>query len=347
MVKNTFHAIYGKEVKGGKPPNNMGKYKVVYTDWVYKDDVIEMKRFGAAGYDFQIASAHDEATLIKECRDADAVMISFADMNANIINAMEKCKIIVRCGMGFNNVDIPAATAKGTMVANVQKYCLEEVSDHAIALMLTLLRKTAYLSRLLQKGIWNPALARPIPRLNELTLGVYGLGGISSRVAAKAKAFGMEVAAYDLYLPDNHFQQMGVKRIEKEEDLFRISDVLSIHLPLNSATAGIITYDKMKLMKSTAIFLNTARGGLVDEDGLIRALQEGTIGGAGLDVLVDEFPDMANPLFQMDNVVVTPHIAYYSEGADVDLRNYACDQVIGALENGAPQFFLNKKELGR
>ena len=157
----------------------------------------------------------------------------------------------------------------------------------------------------------------------------------------------MEVAAYDLYLPDNHFQQMGVKRIEKEEDLFRISDVLSIHLPLNSATAGIITYDKMNLMKSTAIFLNTARGGLVDEDGLIRALQEGTIGGAGLDVLVDEFPDMANPLFQMDNVVVTPHIAYYSEGADVDLRNYACDQVIGALENGAPQFFLNKKELGR
>ena len=325
----------------------MGKYKVVYTDWVYKDDVIEVNRFGAAGYDFQIASAHDEATLIEECRDADAVMISFADMNANIINAMEKCKIIVRCGMGFNNVDIPAATAKGTMVANVQKYCLEEVSDHAIALMLTLLRKTAYLSRLLQKGIWNPALARPIPRLNELTLGLYGLGGISSRVAAKAKAFGMEVAAYDLYLPDNHFQQMGVKRIEKEEDLFRISDVLSIHLPLNSATAGIITYDKMKLMKSTAIFLNTARGGLVDEDGLIRALQEGTIGGAGLDVLVDEFPDMANPLFQMDNVVVTPHIAYYSEGADVDLRNYACDQVIGALEDGAPKFFLNKKELGR
>lgn len=325
----------------------MGKYKVIYTDCVYKDDEIEVKRFGALGYDFRIASAHDEATLIEECRDADAVMVSFVEMNANIINALEKCKIIVRCGMGFNNVDIPAATAKGIMVANVQKYCLEEVSDHAIALMLTLLRKTAYLSGLLRKGIWNPALARPIPRLDELTMGLYGLGGISSRVAAKAKTFGMETVAYDPYLPDDYFRQMGVKRIEKEEELFRVSDVLSVHLPLNASTAGIISYDKMRLMKPTAIFLNTARGGLVDEPGLIRALQEGAIGGAGLDVLADEFPDMANPLFQMDNVIVTPHIAYYSEGSDVDLRNYACDQVVGALEDGAPQFFLNKKELGR
>lgn len=330
-----------------KPPNNVGKNKVVYTDLIYKDDVIEVKRFGTAGYDFHIASAHDEAALIEECRDADAVMVSFADMNANIINAMERCKVIVRCGMGFNNVDIPAATAKGIMVANVQKYCLEEVSDHAVALMLTLLRKTAYMSKLLRNGIWDPALARPIPRLNELVLGLYGLGGISSRVAAKAKAFGMEVAAYDPYLPDAYFRQMGVKRIEKEEELFRVSDVLSVHLPLNASTAGIISYDKMRLMKPAAIFLNTARGGLVDEAGLIRALREGVIGGAGLDVLADEFPDMANPLFRMDNVIVTPHIAYYSEGADVDLRNYACDQVIGALENGAPQFFLNKEELGR
>ena len=325
----------------------MGKYKVVYTDNIYKDNEIEFRRFGEAGYDFSVAKGHDEATLIEECRDADAVMISFADMNANIINSLEKCKVIVRCGMGFNNVDIPAATKRGIMVANVQKYCLEEVSDHAIALMLTLIRKTAYMSRLLREGTWNPALARPIPRLNELTFGLYGLGGISSRVAAKVKVFGMEVVAYDPFLPDAYFEKMGVRRIEKEEELFRIADVLSVHLPLNAGTAKIISYEKMKLMKPTAIFLNTARGGLVDEEGLIRALQEGTIGGAGLDVLADEFPDMSNPLFQMDNVVVTPHIAYYSEGSDVDLRNYACNQVIQALEQGEPEFILNKKELGR
>ena len=325
----------------------MGKFKVVYTDNIYKDNEIEYRRFAEAGYDFSVASSHDKETLKKECADADAVMLSFIEMDEELINSLQKCKVIVRCGMGFNNVDIPAATKRGIMVANVQKYCLDEVSDHAVALMLTLLRKTAYLSRLLREGIWDPAKARPIPRLKDLTLCLYGLGGISSRFATKAKAFGMHVAAYDPFLPAEYFEQMGVERIAEEDELFRRADVLSVHLPLNKSTAKIINAEKLAMMKPTAIFLNLARGGLVDEEALIKALQDGKLGGAGLDVLADEFPSMANPLFQMDNVIVSPHIAYYSEGSDVDLRNYAINQVIGALENGAPEFFLNKKELGR
>ena len=325
----------------------MGKFKVVYTDNIYKDNEIEYRRFAEAGYDFSVASSHDKETLKKECADADAVMLSFIEMDEELINSLQKCKVIVRCGMGFNNVDIPAATKRGIMVANVQKYCLDEVSDHAVALMLTLLRKTAYLSRLLREGIWDPAKARPIPRLKDLTLCLYGLGGISSRFATKAKAFGMHIAAYDPFLPAEYFEQMGVERIAEEDELFRRADVLSVHLPLNKSTAKIINAEKLALMKPTAIFLNLARGGLVDEEALIKALQEGKLGGAGLDVLADEFPSMDNPLFQMDNVIVSPHIAYYSEGSDVDLRNYAINQVIGALENGAPEFFLNKKELGR
>ncbi len=325
----------------------MGKFKVVYTDNIYKDNEIEYRRFAEAGYDFSVASSHDKETLKKECADADAVMLSFIEMDEELINSLQKCKVIVRCGMGFNNVDIPAATKRGIMVANVQKYCLDEVSDHAVALMLTLLRKTAYLSRLLREGIWDPAKARPIPRLKDLTLCLYGLGGISSRFATKAKAFGMHIAAYDPFLPAEYFEQMGVERIAEEDELFRRADVLSVHLPLNKSTAKIINAEKLALMKPTALFLNLARGGLVDEEALIKALQEGKLGGAGLDVLADEFPSMDNPLFQMDNVIVSPHIAYYSEGSDVDLRNYAINQVIGALENGAPEFFLNKKELGR
>lgn len=325
----------------------MGKFKVVYTDNIYKDNEIEYRRFAEAGYDFSVASSHDKETLKKECADADAVMLSFIEMDEELINSLQKCKVIVRCGMGFNNVDIPAATKRGIMVANVQKYCLDEVSDHAVALMLTLIRKTAYLSRLLREGIWDPAKARPIPRLKDLTLCLYGLGGISSRFATKAKAFGMHVAAYDPFLPAEYFEQMGVERIAEENELFRRADVLSVHLPLNKSTAKIINAEKLAMMKPTAIFLNLARGGLVDEEALIKALQDGKLGGAGLDVLADEFPSMDNPLFQMDNVIVSPHIAYYSEGSDVDLRNYAINQVIGALENGAPEFFLNKKELGR
>ena len=325
----------------------MGKFKVVYTDNIYKDNEIEYRRFAEAGYDFSVASSHDKETLKRECADADAVMLSFIEMDEELINSLQKCKVIVRCGMGFNNVDIPAATKRGIMVANVQKYCLDEVSDHAVALMLTLIRKTAYLSRLLREGIWDPAKARPIPRLKDLTLCLYGLGGISSRFATKAKAFGMHVAAYDPFLPAEYFEQMGVERIAEEDELFRRADVLSVHLPLNKSTAKIINAEKLALMKPTALFLNLARGGLVDEEALIKALQDGKLGGAGLDVLADEFPSMDNPLFQMDNVIVSPHIAYYSEGSDVDLRNYAINQVIGALENGAPEFFLNKKELGR
>lgn len=325
----------------------MGKFKVVYTDNIYKDNEIEYRRFAEAGYDFSVASSHDKETLKKECADADAVMLSFIEMDEELINSLQKCKVIVRCGMGFNNVDIPAATKRGIMVANVQKYCLDEVSDHAVALMLTLIRKTAYLSRLLREGIWDPAKARPIPRLKDLTLCLYGLGGISSRFATKAKAFGMHVAAYDPFLPAEYFEQMGVERIAEEDELFRRADVLSVHLPLNKSTAKIINAEKLAMMKPTAIFLNLARGGLVDEEALIKALQDGKLGDAGLDVLADEFPSMDNPLFQMDNVIVSPHIAYYSEGSDVDLRNYAINQVIGALENGAPEFFLNKKELGR
>ena len=325
----------------------MGKYKVVYTDNIYKDNEIEYRRFAEAGYDFTVLPSFDDETIMRECRDADAVMISYVEMTEKLINSLEKCKILVRCGMGVNNDHIPAATKKGIMVANVDKYCLEEVSDHAVALMLGLLRKTNYLSRLIREGTWDPKLARPIPRISELTLGLYGLGAISSRFAAKAKAFGMHIAAYDPFLKDEYFEQMGVERIADEEELFRRADVLSVHLPLNKSTAKIISYDKLKLMKPTAIFINVARGGLVDEEGLIRLLQEGAIGGAGLDVLADEHPSLDNPLFQMDNVIVSPHIAYYSEGSDVDLRNGAINQVIGALENGEPQFFVNRKALGR
>lgn len=325
----------------------MGKFKVVYTDNIYKDNEIEIRRFAQAGYDFKVASARDEDTLIRECQDADAVMVSYVEMTERIINALERCKIIVRCGMGVNNVDIPAATRRGIMVANVDKYCLDEVSDHAIALMLDLLRKITYMSNRIRQGIWNPAEARPIPRLNTLTLGLYGLGAISSYVARKSAAFGFHIAAYDPFLPSDYFQQMGVQRITDEAELFKISDILSVHLPLTESTAKIITYEKFKLMKPSAIFINVARGGLVDEEGLIRALREGVIGGAGLDVLTDEYPSMDNPLFQMDNVLKSPHIAYYSEGSDVDLRNIAIDQVIGGLEQGEPKFFVNRKELGR
>jgi D-3-phosphoglycerate dehydrogenase len=322
-------------------------YKIVYTDNIYKDTDIEKHRFSQVGFDFTVAPSHDEESLIEICRDADGIMVSFAEITGRIIEAAERCKIIVRCGIGVNNIDIAAATKKGIMVANVQKYCADEVSDHVLALMLTLLRRTAYMDRLIKNEVWDPSKARPIPRIKGLTMALYGLGDIAGMVAKKTKAFGFNLIAYDPFVSDECFEKMNVTRITDESELFSRADVLSLHIPLNEKTSRIITYEKIKRMKPSSILINTARGGIVDEAGLIRALQEGLISGAGLDVLKDEYPDMSNPLLHMDNVIVTPHIAYYSEGSEMDLRNFACDQVIGALIDGAPRFFINQKELNR
>ncbi len=326
----------------------MKKVKVIYTDNLFKDSSYEKKRYGEFGYEYLETSGIDEETLKRELKDADAVATSYAEITRDVLNAMDHCKVVLRLGMGVNNIDIPAATERGIMVANVQKYCLDEVSDHALALTLSLVRKTAYMDRQVRAGKWGGANAcRPIFRIKDLQFCLYGFGNIARYMARKFKAIGFKIAAYDPFLPDSVFEEAGVERIVNEKELFERADVLAVQLNLTNETRGIISYEKFCWMKPSAIFINTARGGLVDEPGMIRALQEGTIGGAGLDVLADEHPDMTSPLFQMENVCITPHIAYYSEGSDVDLQHIACEQIIGALENGAPEFFINKKELGR
>jgi D-3-phosphoglycerate dehydrogenase len=272
-------------------------------------------------------------------------MVSFAELTRPVIEGMEQCRVVVRCGMGVNNVDIAAASKKNIPVANVRQYCLEEVSDHAITLALCLLRKVAYMDRLVRSGCWEASRARPIRRIRGQVFALYGLGSIAGYVARKAAALGFRVVAYDPFLPESVFAELQVRRIDTEEALFRCADVLSLHLPLTPDTAKIVTLDKLRGMKPSAVLINTARGGLVDEAGLVFALQSGVLAGAGLDVLADEYPSMDNPLFQMENTLVTPHYAYYSEDSDVDLRNLACDQVIGALKTGLPRFCVNKKDL--
>lgn len=320
----------------------MDNIKVIYTDNVFGDSSIESSRYSEMGYQYIEATDFDEATLIKECADANAVVCCYAKINSNVIEAMNNCKVIVKAGMGVNNIDIETASEKGIMVANVQKYCLEEVSDHALALALTLIRKTAFMDRKSRNGEWTGAAAcRPIYRISEMKFCLYGFGDIARQIAKKAKAVGFKVAAYDPYLEEKVFKEAEVEHIENEEDIFKEADVLAVQLNLNKDTEGIISYKKIKLMKSSSIFINTARGGLVDEKGLIKALSDKTIGGAGLDVLAEEYPDMDSPIFKMENVCITPHIAYYSTGADIDLRNGTCDQVIEALEHGKPKFLLN------
>lgn len=323
----------------------MKQYKIVYTDNIYGNNTVEESYYSGERYHYVVAEKHDEASLIEACRDADAVMVSFAEITRPVIEAMENCKVIIRCGMGVNNVDIAAATEKKIPVANVQKYCLEEVSDHALALALMLQRRIGYMDRCVRSGIWDASRARPIHRLRGQTFGLYGLGAIANTLAQKAKALNFRVAAYDPYLPAEVFEKLGVERIEREEELFSQADILSIHIPLLPSTAKIITLEKLKKMKPSAILINTARGGLIDEEGLVTALRDGIIAGAGLDVLTEEYPSADHPLFALDNTIITPHYAYYSEESDIDLRSIACQQVIEALETGFPRYCLNRKEI--
>ena len=174
---------------------------------------------------------------------------------------------------------------------------------------------------------------------------LYGFGAIAQCMARKLKGFGFQVAAYDPFLRDAVFEEEGVRRITEEAEGFRCADVLAVQLNLTPATERIISYEKLRLMKPSAILINTARGGLVDEQALVRALEEGVIGGAGLDVLTAEHPDMTSPLFKMENVCITPHIAYYSTGADIELRHKTCDRVVDALLRGAPENLLNRAQL--
>jgi len=326
----------------------MGKFKVVQTDFAFGNTTIEDECYKKAGYDYVVIKSGNIDEIKEAVKDADAVTCSYTEMNADMMDAFTKCKVIVRAGIGVNNVDIPEATKRGIMVANVLHYCKDEVSDHAIALAMGMIRKTCYMDRRVRNGLWEGAApARPIPRINTLWFCTYGFGNIARKMAPKIKAIGFKVAAYDPYVDDSVFEEYGVERIKDESEVLKRADVLSIMCCLNDETRGIINKEKFALMKPSAILINTARGGIINEPDLIEALQTGVIGGAGLDVVVDETPDMNSPLFKLENTIFTPHIAYYSVASDIDLRYGVCRQVVDALEKGEPEFFVNKTEMGR
>jgi D-3-phosphoglycerate dehydrogenase / 2-oxoglutarate reductase len=320
----------------------MAKYKILMTDCIFPDQTIERDGLAAIDAELVLAPSADEATLAALAADADGILVTYAEVTAKVIAAAARCRIIARTGIGVNNIDIGAATAQGIMVANVPDYCIAEVADHTLALMLTCLRKTAYLSAAVKHGSWNMNLARPIPRLNRLTAGLFGLGNIAQAVVGRLQAFGLKVLAYDPYVADAVFSRLGVERARSLAELAAAADVLSLHAPLTKETRGIINGAIFRLMKRSAILINTSRGPLVDETDLREAIESGLIAGCGLDVMATEPGDLHSPLLQQENVIVTPHVAFYSEGSDIELREKSTRQIILALTEGQPKYWLNR-----
>jgi D-3-phosphoglycerate dehydrogenase len=317
-------------------------YKVAMADTIFPDFTVEENILKEVDAKLFLAKDKTEDAILEVAKDADALVTVYAEITRRIIEKLEKCKIIVRCGIGVNNIDIPAASEKGIYVANVPDYCWDEVSDHAITLALALERKIFLLDRQVKAGSWSVEEAKPIFGLSGQTFGLVGFGNIPKEVAKKAQVFGFKVIAYDPYVSQEVADKYNVKMVSLEE-LLKTSDVVSIHAPLVDATYHMINKEALELMKPTAFLVNTARGPLVDTKALYEALKCKKIAGAALDVLETEPPAKDDPLLTLDNIIITPHAAYYSETSSINLRKLAFAEVVRVLKGEYPKNFVNKK----
>jgi D-3-phosphoglycerate dehydrogenase len=321
-------------------------YKVVITDHDYPDLDQERKVFGAIGVEFVAGQCKDEDAVIALARDADALLNEYAKLTPKVIEALENCKIIVRYGIGVDNVNIPAATKAGIMVCNVPTYGIHEVSDHVVGLFFSSIRKIPAMSETVKKGRWDCNLGRPIYRIHGKTLGIAGFGNIARMVVQKLAPWNIKVLGYDPFISESVFKSHGVEKTSFEQ-LLNESDFVSAHVPHTAETFHMFSYERFKQMKRGAIFINTARGPLVDEDGLYRALQEGWLAGAALDVMEKEPPDPGHPLLSLPNVIITPHMAWYSVESAVDLQRMAAEEVARVLKGEEPLWCLNREVRNR
>ena len=303
----------------------------------------ELSRIGA---ELKLAERPTPEAILDVAGQADGLFVTYGQISAEVIGGLEKCKVIGRFGIGTDNIDIAAATSRGIVVTYAPVYCLEEVSDHTMALLLALARKIPFASSLVQSGRWVMPAVVPIHRFSGRTLGLVGFGNIPQCVTPKAQAFGMTVIAADPFVSPEGAAKLKVELVSFDALLER-SDYVSVHAPLTAETEKLLGADAFKKMKSNALLINTARGPLVDVDALALALDAGEIGGAALDVLPIEPPPANSALLGRDNVILTPHIAFYSEEALLNLQTTVARDVVAVLSGETPAYPINATEVGR
>ncbi|MEJ2374400.1 MAG: C-terminal binding protein [Pseudolabrys sp.] len=260
---------------------------------------------------FRMAKSTSAEDILEVARDADAILVTYAKLPGDLIRQLTRCKAIGRFGLGVDNIDLPACKEKGIKVNYVPDYCIHEVSDHAVAMLLALIRKIPYSNKLVQAGRWEMPAVVPIRRIEGTVLGLLGFGNIPRLVAPKAKAFGLKVIAYDPYAKPEVFKNADVESVDLDT-LLSTSDYVSVHAPHTPQTRGMVNAAAFGKMKKGAYIVNTARGPLIDEAALIAALDSGHLGGAALDVVAVEPLAKESPLLGRDNVILTPHTAFYS-----------------------------------
>ena len=280
--------------------------------------------------EYRMAKSPAAEEILAVARDADAILVTYAKLPGELLRQLTRCKAIGRFGLGVDNIDLLAAKALGIAVNYVPDYCLREVSDHAMALLLALARKVTLANTLVQSGRWEVPLLVPLRRLEGQVFGLIGFGNIPRTLAPKARAFGLKVLAHDPYVADEALRAAGVEGVSFD-DLLARSDFISVHAPLLPTTRGLMNAAAFAKMKKGACLINTARGPLVDEAALAAALDSGHLGGAALDVVTTEPLSKESPLLGRDNVILTPHTAFYSVEALEELQSKCASDVARVL----------------
>lgn len=287
-----------------------------------------------------IKDFESEDDLIERTKDADGLIIVHDRITRKILESLDRLKVVVRSGVGIDTIDVESATKLGIAVVNVPDLWSREVANHAFSMLLALNRKLLALNQLVSEGDWTPIIPYHVGPLHGETLGLVSMGRIGSAMATRAQAFEMSVVAYDPYLPKSVFEESGVESVDMDTLLHR-SDYISIHAPLTSDTLHLFNDKAFEKMKQTCVILNTARGPVIENKALINALQQGRIAGAGLDVLETEPPDLKDPLLKMDNVILTPHTAYYSATSVLELPIRCGQEVARVLKGQKPLNLVN------
>jgi D-3-phosphoglycerate dehydrogenase len=322
----------------------MSKILVAIADTVFPDWKPAEKVLADLNVELVRAENPEQDSILAVARNAEALFVTYAQITAEVIAGLENCKVIGRFGVGTDNIDSEAATKAGIVVTYAPLYCLDEVSDHAMTLLLSLARKIPFSDSMVKSGRWEMPAVVPIRRFKGRTLGLVGIGNIAQAIVGKAQAFGIKTIAADPYAPDEVFAKNNTEKVELDE-LYARSDYISVHAPLTPETQNMFSTDAFGKMKSDALLINTSRGPLVDVDALAKALDAGEIGGAALDVMPQEPPAADNPLFGRDDVILTPHTGFYSEDALLDLQTTVASDVAAVLRGERPKFPVNPKVL--
>ncbi len=301
---------------------------------------LDARGIAAAGGVIRSTACRDTAQRIAAARDARVIVVSHAAIPEELCEAAPRLVGVVRTGIGLDTVDLPGATRHGVCVAHVPDFCYDEVADSTWALVLAVARKIRVADRMVRTGRWGQSELLPMHRLRGRTLGLVGFGHIARMVAVRGRAFGVRIIAADPYVDAAAMVHEGAEKVALD-DLFAQADIVSVHTPLTDETRGLINAGAFARMKPGAIFINTARGGVVDQAALIAALRSGRLGGAGLDVQDPEPPAGDNPLLEMDNVVLTPHYASTTVEALADLAMKVSRQVIQLLRGEWPTYLAN------